>query len=115
MRALSSVAVEWLHERLWCGGQIYGEKNIPPAPGAALSRDDFMNRSHRVFLIVLPLLFVCVISPARSEQPTAKAAFFKEKVTPILQRSVGCHSGDTPAGGLTLSTRELALKGGESG
>jgi hypothetical protein len=73
-----------------------------------------MNRSHRSLIALLPTLFVCATPRAFSEPPP-KVAFFKEKVTPILQRCVGCHSGETPAGGLTLTTREAALKGGESG
>ena len=74
-----------------------------------------MNRSHRILIALLPALSVCATAPAASEPPAPKIAFFKEKVTPILQRCVACHSGDTPAGGLTLTTREAALKGGESG
>src|SRR5215210_4942351 len=44
-----------------------------------------------------------------------KVVFFREQVRPILQRCAGCHGGDDPAGGLSLATRALALKGGESG
>ncbi|HKB35188.1 MAG TPA: DUF1549 domain-containing protein, partial [Gemmataceae bacterium] len=45
----------------------------------------------------------------------AGAGLFREKVRPVLQRCVNCHSGDEPAGGLNLTTRPLAVKGGESG
>lgn len=38
-----------------------------------------------------------------------------ERVRPILTRCVKCHGGDTPEGELDLSTREGALRGGESG
>ena len=40
---------------------------------------------------------------------------FKEHVEPILSRCVRCHSGDAPAGGLNLTSRAGAIKGGESG
>lgn len=41
--------------------------------------------------------------------------FFTQRVQPILTRCVACHSGPMPTGGLDLSTRAGALKGGESG
>jgi len=46
----------------------------------------------------------------------APAADFDTSIAPLLvQRCVGCHSGDDPKGGLNLTRRDLALKGGESG
>lgn len=38
-----------------------------------------------------------------------------QRVRPILARCVQCHGGDEPAGELDLSTREGALRGGDSG
>jgi hypothetical protein len=38
-----------------------------------------------------------------------------QRVRPVLARCVKCHSGDTPAGDLDLSTREGAEREGESG
>src|SRR5438067_11765784 len=58
------------------------------------------------------LLLVLIVSVARGDD---KATLFREQVRPILQRCVSCHSGDDPAASLNLSTRSLALKGGESG
>ncbi|MBL9136829.1 MAG: ankyrin repeat domain-containing protein [Verrucomicrobiales bacterium] len=41
---------------------------------------------------------------------------FPRDIRPILERScVRCHSGEKPKGGYALTTRELALKGGQSG
>ncbi len=40
---------------------------------------------------------------------------FKRQVEPILKKCVRCHSGDTPSGGLRLTDRSKALRGGESG
>ena len=44
-----------------------------------------------------------------------RLAFFRARVRPLLQRCVGCHGGDDPSNGLNLTTRSLALKGGEAG
>lgn len=41
---------------------------------------------------------------------------FNRDIRPILQRScTSCHSGEKPKGGYGLTTRDLALKGGQSG
>jgi N-acyl-D-amino-acid deacylase len=46
----------------------------------------------------------------------AAAALFDRDIRPMLERScAGCHSGEKPKGGYDLTTRELALKGGQSG
>ncbi len=46
----------------------------------------------------------------------AIGAEFERDVAPILvERCLGCHSGAEPKAGLDLSTREGALRGGESG
>jgi hypothetical protein len=52
---------------------------------------------------------------ARAAEPDAKAAFFTDAVRPILRRCVACHGGAEPTGGLDLTTRANALKGGDSG
>src|SRR5262249_36246026 len=49
-------------------------------------------------------------TPLRSDD-----RFFKERVEPILSRCVRCHAGDAPSGGLDLTTRAGAIRGGESG
>ncbi|MDR3635561.1 MAG: DUF1553 domain-containing protein, partial [Isosphaeraceae bacterium] len=53
------------------------------------------------------------IRPAagRADEPSPLA----RRVRPILARCVQCHGRDEPAGELDLSTREAALRGGESG
>jgi hypothetical protein len=73
---------------------------------------EHMNRTLR---LVAPLLSLLFVGPAWAEPPAAKPAFFREKIVPILQRCVACHSGDAPEGRLTLTTREAALKGGKTG
>jgi hypothetical protein len=54
---------------------------------------------------------VLLLAPADD----AKTVFFRDRITPILQRCVRCHGGDEPAGTLNLTTRAGALKGGETG
>src|SRR5262245_21574959 len=63
------------------------------------------------FLALLLLLLPVSVACGEDE----KVTFFREQVRPILQRCASCHSGDDPAASLNLSTRSLALKGGESG
>src|SRR5262245_60625116 len=63
-------------------------------------------------ILVSAVLLLPVLSVRADE---AKVNFFRESVRPILQRCVGCHGGDEPAGTLDLTTRASALKGGESG
>ncbi len=47
---------------------------------------------------------------------TGAAAEFARDIEPILvKRCLQCHSGEKPEGGLNLSSRDLALKGGKSG
>jgi mono/diheme cytochrome c family protein len=51
------------------------------------------------------------LSPARADED-----FFRRQVAPIFERHcVRCHQGDEPKGGLSLQTRETALRGGDSG
>jgi len=46
----------------------------------------------------------------------AQTAYFESKVRPILQAAcVPCHGGGQPSGGLALTSRAAALKGGVSG
>ena len=48
--------------------------------------------------------------------PAARAVDFATEVHPILaSRCAPCHSGAKPAGGLSLASRALALRGGASG
>src|SRR5262245_38686137 len=56
-----------------------------------------------------------VAAPTFAQAPPSKAGAFQEGIRPIVQRCVACHAGDTPSGDLDLTTRESALKGGESG
>src|SRR5205809_4965012 len=49
--------------------------------------------------------------PAKADRPD-----FDQRVAPILlRRCLDCHSGPEPKGGLDLSRREAALRGGDSG
>ncbi len=73
---------------------------------------------HRVGAVGVTLLLggmslVAALTPAQAQPSNARA--FQDRIYPILQRCVACHSGDTPAGDLDLTTRGSALKGGESG
>ena len=63
------------------------------------------------------LFAVTLLSPtfAVAAEPDAKIVFFRDSVRPILQRCIVCHSGDDPTGALRFTTRESALKGGETG
>ncbi len=61
------------------------------------------------------LALTLLTAPAGAGGEEDKPAIFREQVRPILQRCVGCHGGDEPRAGLDLTTRPLALKGGESG
>ncbi len=61
------------------------------------------------FVVVFP---VCSSASAESDP---KVVFFRDEVRPILRRCVACHSGGDPTGGLTLTTRDGALKGGDDG
>ncbi len=53
--------------------------------------------------------------PSAADEVDARVVFFRDSVRPILQRCIVCHSGDEPTGGLTLTNRDSALKGGDSG
>ena len=61
------------------------------------------------------VVLLLATAAAAAEQPDAKVVFFCDNVRPLLQRCVACHSGDEPTGGMKLTMREGALKGGEHG
>src|SRR5262245_617545 len=70
-------------------------------------------RSHAGVLLLLLLL--AGRTTFGGDSPSAKQDELARRVRPVLARCVKCHSGDTPAGDLDLSTREGALREGESG
>src|SRR6185437_2560127 len=51
----------------------------------------------------------------QSGEPKGAAEPLAQQVRPILSRCVECHAGEEPAGGLDLTTRTAAIRGGESG
>jgi mono/diheme cytochrome c family protein len=52
----------------------------------------------------------------KSSPAPATSVDFNRNIRVILERScIGCHSGEKPKGGYDLATRDLALKGGQSG
>ena len=60
------------------------------------------------------LLFSGTASAADANPEAAR--FFKEQVHPLLKtHCIKCHGGEKTKGGLTLTSREAFLKGGESG
>ena len=63
------------------------------------------------------LLFAPILAAdERADFSKDDIKFFEEQVQTILKsRCLKCHSGNAPKGGLNLTTRELILKGGESG
>ncbi len=71
------------------------------------------------FTIAAVLLLFATGASARAAEPTAEQlAFFENKVRPILSaRCYSCHSQSAKKskGGLTLDSREAALKGGDTG
>ncbi|MFO0956845.1 MAG: c-type cytochrome domain-containing protein, partial [Isosphaeraceae bacterium] len=56
-------------------------------------------------------------STALAQEPDAeKVRFFETKVRPVLiAKCLSCHGPDKSKGGLRLDSREMALKGGDSG
>ncbi|MCI0456659.1 MAG: PSD1 and planctomycete cytochrome C domain-containing protein [Gemmataceae bacterium] len=63
-------------------------------------------------LVLLP-----AVGPRAQEKPAAdRQAFFAQKVAPLLQaRCLECHNPTKSRGGLDLSTRALAVAGGDKG
>ncbi|MEL7337836.1 MAG: c-type cytochrome domain-containing protein, partial [Planctomycetota bacterium] len=52
----------------------------------------------------------------REKARNRRSAFFQQKVAPILVRNcIECHDAASGSGGLVLSTRDAALRGGDSG
>ena len=64
-----------------------------------------------------PTIAAAVDEPAKKDDTATKAAFFREKVLPLLEsRCFECHGPDSEAkGDLKLSSRAAMLAGGESG
>jgi mono/diheme cytochrome c family protein len=76
-----------------------------------------MNPAYR-FSLALAVGFPCVAAFGISQpaRPEADAAFFVQKIAPILQQNcLGCHNPDKARGGLDLSTHDSTLKGGDKG
>ncbi len=63
-------------------------------------------------LTVLLFAGVVVAGQAQNTKPTV---LFEERIKPILDACVTCHSGAAPTGSLDLTSRTSALKGGKSG
>lgn len=56
------------------------------------------------------------VSDRQGKAERIDGEWFRRHVAPILrEQCVKCHSGDSPKGGLRLTTREGLVKGGESG
>ena len=61
------------------------------------------------------ILGLAAAASAQPRQGTASVFFYKE-IFPIFRTAcTGCHNGDSPAGGLNLSTYTVAVKGGRGG
>src|SRR5215469_7450113 len=80
-----------------------------PFPGASLILRSTPTRRLLLILTLAALNFGQIA--ARGDEP----ALLARRVRPILARCVQCHSGEDAAGDLDLSTRDAALRGGESG
>ncbi|HEX5271154.1 MAG TPA: c-type cytochrome domain-containing protein, partial [Gemmataceae bacterium] len=62
------------------------------------------------------LLFAPPVRAADTKPTPAQVAFFDKEVKPILQQScVKCHGGEKVRGGLSLTSRDAVLKGGDNG
>src|SRR5262245_26457866 len=77
------------------------------------SKESRSRRTSVVKPVLASAILLLAVLSARGDE--AKLSFFRESVRPILERCVGCHDGDEPAGTLDLTTRAGALKGGETG
>ncbi len=63
-----------------------------------------------------PAIVLVVVAAIVDRTKAADAVSFERDVRPLLvARCLDCHSGETPAGGLDLTTREGVLKGSENG
>jgi hypothetical protein len=65
--------------------------------------------------ISLIAIWAMLTPSAEGDKHDGDAAPLAKRVRPILARCVECHSGEEPAGGLDLTSRTAALRGGESG
>jgi mono/diheme cytochrome c family protein len=67
-----------------------------------------------VILFCAPFLAGAV--PLLAAPPAADTQLFAAQVKPILQKNcLSCHGGESPQGGLRLTSRDALLKGGASG
>src|SRR5688572_19377882 len=67
-------------------------------------------------LLAAGLTLVCgLVPPGRAADPTPEE-FFEKEVRPLLaERCQTCHGGTKAGGGLSLTSRDALLKGGERG
>lgn len=69
-----------------------------------------------IFRILFCLALAVPVASAESEFSDEDVQFFQENVVAILKDNcLRCHSGAEPEGGLSLTTREGFLEGGDSG
>lgn len=80
-------------------------------------------RNHRLLLLFVerlllgPVVILFVVSSAAAQQPDAKALdHFEKNIRPLLvEKCYSCHGDTKTKGGLSLTSRETILKGGERG
>jgi hypothetical protein len=72
-------------------------------------------RDTRLALAAAGVLLVAEVGRGGETREGPGAEAIEARVRPVLARCAGCHGGDEPAGELDLSTRESALRGGDSG
>ena len=69
----------------------------------------------RVFVLLFNLCVWAAVAQS-SDEVSSAAQDFDRKIAPLIaERCLSCHSGVEPKGKLDLSSRELAMIGGESG
>jgi mono/diheme cytochrome c family protein len=73
-----------------------------------------MERMRQIYrALILSVLMLAALPRARAAEDET---LFRGQVGPIFaSRCLACHKGDHPKGGLSLTTRESLLKGGEGG
>src|SRR5436190_21615095 len=76
-----------------------------------------MNPACRLTLgLVLALPLLAAFTPTQPASPKIDAAFFEQKVAPILKKNcLQCHNPVKTRGGLDLSMRDTTLTGGDKG
>lgn len=73
-----------------------------------------MRRITRALILLCASVPLWFHSPARADDPGLD--IFRKQIKPLLTgKCLACHAGDKKKGGLDLSTRAAALKGGDSG